>query len=531
LDASVFGDAFVLRKVLGEAQSGEIRLHDEYLFSKCEEAALVPRSPAGFERWMDAMDYLCADAEASVVLRNLLSALLEHLSRSMTTDDLVRQINPHYLDPAARAARRVCIKRSLGQSPLPREASHPPPASAPPLDAPGRQDRDSAAVVLRLIGFCQRAWTAISQWEDRRPSPWWRQCRSVLCSALLGLADTPRQAAEVLLQMEVLGTMVSYQQSRWLSCRAAAVLQAAEALDEPIFLRLDWVKGIQDAYCLGQLDLATLLGLSYTGASGVNTVYLLPGCPGRSEVERVATDDAIVRRRSIARYPWLQELWGRHAARGERCYMTGSALTAMLLPRTAAGVPPSDLDLFVEDAARLERSLSDLQECLATHGDTMTSNRVSCHKFRVRVQSQDSEWFIDLYAHPLRQVARYHMSVVRVAFDGESLLCTPSAAIALATSVSTCFDMRWKPERAGGILLRKWSSGLNLLVTRSELHAFCVHGKRVARLKTASDIPTTRLRALTATSSLSTLRINTRQPSESWQMHEQYSRWRKHPTA
>ena len=530
LDASAFGDAFVLRKVLGETPGGEIRLHDEYLFSQCEEAAVVPRSVAGFQRWMDAMDYLCADAEASEVLRNLLTALLDHLSSSTTTEELLYQINPQYVDPAVRAGRRVCIKRSLAQSSVPVEASQPPapPASARPAHSKRRLDRADEDVVVQIVGFCQRAWAAIDHWEANRPSPWWRQCRSVLRSALLGLADTPRQAADVLLQMDALGAMLSHSQTRWLSCRAASVLQATEALDEPTFVRLDTVKGIQDAYCLGQLDLATLLGLSYMGPSALHAIYLLPGCPGRAEVERVAPDDATIRRRSIERFPWLQDLWGKHAARGDRCHMTGSALTAMLLPYTAAIVPPSDVDLFVEDPAHLERSMNDLRECLAARGDSAVCTRVSAHKFRVSVHSKDSEdeWFIDLYAHPLRQVARYHMSVVRVAFDGESLLCTPSAAIALATSVSTCFDMRWKPERASSILLRKWSSGLNLLVTRSELHAFWVHCKRIARLKIASDIPATQLEALTETQSLSGLRISTRQPQEAQQMHEQYSRWR-----
>ena len=149
----------------------------------------------------------------------------------------------------------------------------------------------------------------------------------------------------------------------------------------------------------------------------------------------------------------MASLWQYAQAKGIKLYVTGSTLTACLLPSTARHAPPSDLDVFVESAGSLTDCLAELRAAVALcQGETHTCSQTA-HKYRLRLQFPSYEVEVDLYWHALAKLHAYHISAARVAFDGSRLYCAPSAVVALATTVNACFDMRWKPERGLSILL------------------------------------------------------------------------------
>ncbi len=65
------------------------------------------------------------------------------------------------------------------------------------------------------------------------------------------------------------------------------------------------------------------------------------------------------------------------------------------------------------------------------------------------------------------------MSLVRAAFDGTRLYCTPTACVALATGVSLDYEVHvenmFHRERIAAILQKKWMAGAGLVVRRAEL--------------------------------------------------------------
>jgi hypothetical protein len=246
---------------------------------------------------------------------------------------------------------------------------------------------------------------------------------------------------------------------------------------------------VQLLYVQGVLDLHCLLALS----DPAGAVYLLPGCPGRADVPRAPSSDAQIRDRCLARHPWLAALWRAPM----RFFLTGSTLTACLAPRTAR-VPPGDVDVFVLDVASLDLALQQLCSAAAALGAVVSSHRTSHAKFHVHVGAYDGKQpvRVDLYAHDLTALHNYHMSAARVAFDGSDLFCSPTAVTALATTVSPCFALNWKPERAATIILRKFHSGLNLLVSIRELRSFWnfvrAHEDVFADTLAGFDLPTQR---------------------------------------
>ena len=182
--------------------------------------------------------------------------------------------------------------------------------------------------------------------------------------------------------------------------------------------------------------------------------------------------------------PWLEDLWSRA---GRQCLLTGSLLTQVL--RQAPAQEAGDVDIFVEDSEHLLIAKDWVREAVRAHcgaafqEEHVVERQTSARKFRLSIVAPGlpAAW-VDLYVHPRAQVLRYHVSLVRAAFDGVDLFCAPSSAVALATCVSVSFRMEHKQERAAAVLLRKWSQGACLLVSEQELVGFlrCVAGLTAA---------------------------------------------------
>ena len=164
------------------------------------------------------------------------------------------------------------------------------------------------------------------------------------------------------------------------------------------------------------------------------SLYLLPGCYGRQDVPRVHVDAQELRGELRRRVPWLDLLWRRLGAAGFKCYVTGSMLSAAIQPISASAVTPGDVDLFVEDQSNLEecfRVLCGSVKC-GSPSTIVSSEQISSSKLRVKLTRDNANnTYVDLYAHPLPRICKYHMSLVRAAFDGETLYCAPSAASAV----------------------------------------------------------------------------------------------------
>ena len=478
MDPAVLQSSRVLRKLASD--DGEIVLSDKVTLSVCERAALLPHDIEEFDAWLDALDYLCAEPPPELFLGAVARAFRHLLSR--------RSDGAIPFDVGEEIARRRFLVSSLTHEhspPLPAEPSSPPRArkrSCPwETESHSVNGSDSDPVpegeLLNILGAANRGMLSSVDFEAKSPSRLWSHARRQVRCALLGTADSLAGAIQVCRHVQLLVPLLTSAQVRWLVHRAIASLYAAERDGQPHFVCLGAVCELQRAYKKSYLDLAGLLPpieRSPQGRRRRQPLFLLPCCAGRARVPLVRGDTAWVRRACERRVPWLGALWERGEQDGIAYHLTGSMLTAVLLPRAGALVKPGDVDVFVLQQSSLELASRTLTDCITTlhHGAVVESKKVGPSKYRVRFTLRGQDSAVDLYAHPLTRIHQYHMSAARVAFDGTRLFCSMSGAIALATGVSVCFNMTHKVERAASILFRRWRAGASLLVNEDELRAF-----------------------------------------------------------
>jgi len=541
VDAEVLGNSEVLRKL--SEDEDQVQLDDPLLLGACLRLAALPTTPSDLRSWLEASDLLCADPSPEALLAAVTRGLRPSLTAARTQLELAESIHPDVVPLDELIQTRVCLVKTLAESGGIVEAGPspiPPPAKRQRL-ANDLAERPSAALAFRLwtpeaasgvevlLEACEFAWDRASATE-RLSAPC--HVHGVIRSALLGLADALETAPMAILQAERLLSFLSREEVRWLVHRAFTVMLSAEQRSEEFFLGADFAAALQRGYKSGLFDLGSLLPLprrkAREGQWDRFSVFLSPGCAGRRETPVLQVGSIMARCRK--RVPWLARLWELQKTRGRACFLAGSTLTAALLPTTARRVNPGDVDVFVEKREELADCLADLT-CASTEcGFEAEVATISASKFRVTLTRGEEEMGVDLYAHPLARVNVYHMSVVRCAFDGECLYCAPSAALALATTVSAEFTMNWKTDKAARVLLRKWRSGLCLLLNAGELRAFVAHLRErpelVADLAPALRRTVERLQAFPDEISLQRLRFNTRS-SEAGQAHAgRYAEWR-----
>jgi hypothetical protein len=476
MDPAMLQSSRVLRKLA--SPDGSVRLSDAATVLACERAALLPSSLGDFGPWLDALDYLCAEPPPELYLGAVARAFRHLLSRRRVENgdtEANSTIIAQRRFLAASFSQGAAVAGAAGPSSPPRGTKRQRrslSAAAPEPGAAGAANSDA----LRTLEAAEEALAVSIQFEATRASPFWGHARRLVRCALLGLADTPAGALQVCSYLQRLVTLLSAAQLRWLVHRALHLLHSAERAGENVFLDLHEVRELQHAYKLSYLDLASLLPLGKLPATRrAPPLFLLPRCAGRAQVPPVPSDALHARRACERRVPWLRLLWEKGAQEGVAFYLTGSTLTAALFPRAGLLVEPGDVDIFVLNQPALERAVALLATCVdgaAPDGRLAESRKVNSHKYRIKLFWQGRETGVDLYAHPLARIHRYHMSAARIAFDGSRLYCSATGAVALATSVSTCFEMAPRAEKAAAILLRRWRAGASLLVNEEELRAF-----------------------------------------------------------
>ena len=262
---------------------------------------------------------------------------------------------------------------------------------------------------------------------------------------------------------------------RWLVHRAVRVLYAAEHAAGDVFLGIDELVALQRAYLDGHLHLITLLPVAQPQRQRFVQISYLPGSFGRAAQSDVCHSAERLRARCCADAPWLESFWGLSKAEGCPAYLTGSTLTAAIRPpKRPQAHPARDVDVFIEEAEGLGTARDLIRRAFhEVWGDaTVEEEWCSATKLRLRVAGKGPGGTVDLYAHALERVSSYHFSEVRAAFDGDTLFCTVSAAVALATRFNADFAMTYKKERSLEVLARRWENGSTVLVNERELHRF-----------------------------------------------------------
>ena len=502
LHADLYGNSEVLKKM--SDGDGLVHTNDKDMFYACTTIASLPTSPRELMNWFDAYDFLCATPPPEWCLAALTRACRRDLSGRQSLIQCAQAVHRSYVPLYTRISKRTSVARSFCENTenLPRAGTY---TSAPPndtdmassvnrpllpsvsLSSRGLWIRElSGASSDSLVNACQRMWKhahslrgEVSSMADKM--------REVIRSVLLGMGDNISTAPAVIHSARQLSHMLTHEEVRWVTRRAMVVMNAMEDSPHAFFVSALYVRELQGLYRDGILDLNSLCHLPEAFPSenyAPHALYLLPGCPGRQEVSAVEVDISELRSSLIRKTPWLEALWKYSGATATPCYVTGSALTAALVPSTGASVLPGDVDIFIEPPSCLDAFLELVRKSVEERlpSTVLSSTKMSETKLRLTLTTSregvDSVEFADLYTHPLQRIARYHLSVVRAAFDGRTLYCTPSAASALVTSVSADFAIKWKPERARHIIWRKWVSGLNLLVNRTELRMFLRYAKR-----------------------------------------------------
>jgi hypothetical protein len=340
---------------------------------------------------------------------------------------------------------------------------------------------------------------------------------------LLGLADTSQGAATVLTQVADLGKLLGRPAVRWLVHAALLRLCAEEQEGSSGFFSLSQVRGLQRAYTTGLLDLDSLVPLERS--STPHPVFFLPGLRGRQETRRLAADDVAVYSACCSAVPWLEAAWRACSSAGIALYLTGSMLSWALRGRPAAEEPPpADVDIFILTPADLPRAVQLIMGAAgAVLGEASCGAvAVNATKYRASFEVEGPGAKADIYAHPLSRIQSYHFSHVRVAFDGTSLHCCASAAVALATGLNLDFNMRGGSEKLASVLFKKWQQGWSLLVREEELRAFLWFVSRNATLEQLAFNPplTSRLSA----ASLKRYALHLRPPEP---IAELYRSWRR----
>ena len=473
MDPSMLRNSQVLRKLA--SCDGTAILSEEATQHACERATLLPRGPTELLEWLDALDYLCAEPPAELFLAAIGRAFHTLLARRAAPepdwDAAVEITRREFLAAALRGAELAAQERGVSGSSPPRGHKRVLPWREESTSPPATED------LPEVLHAAEKALTATIGFEAKAASAMWRHARRQIRCALLGAADSLHGALGVCRFAGRLARVLSQAQLRWLVHRAVMALHAAERRCEPCYLGLDEVRELQRAYKARHLDLSTLLPLrSKTRRQLMQSsgLFLLPCCPGHALTPLVPKEAQWLRRRCELRVPWLAALWDKGAQQGRSFFLTGSTLTVALFPSSAMHAQPADVDLFVTQASSLADAAAELSESVrALHeGVVLAETLLTPSKYRFTVAASGHRAEVDLYTHPLARIHRYHMSSVRAAFDGQRLFCSMSCATSLATSVSTCFDMVHRPERAAAVLLRKWRAGAGLLVNLPELHAF-----------------------------------------------------------
>jgi len=537
VDTEVLGNSEVLRKL--PQDEDQVQLEDPLLLSACLRLAALPTTPSDLRCWLEASDILCADPSPEALLAAVTRGLRQSLTAPRTHLELAESILPDAVPLDELIQTRACLVKTLAEPGGDAEAR--PSPIPPPAKRQRLAERPSLALAFRpwtpevasdvevLFEACEFAWNRASA-AERLPAPC--HVHGVIRSALLGLADALETAPMAILQAERLLRFLSQEEVRWLVHRAFTIMLSAEHRSEEFFLGADFAAALQRGYKSGLFDLGSLLPLPRRKARECRqdrfAVFLTPGCAGRRETPVLQVGSIVARCRK--RVPWIDRLWELQKLRGGTCFLTGSTLTAALLPTTALRVTPGDVDIFVEKNEELAECLADLTCASMECGFKAEVATISASKFRVTLTRGEEEMGVDLYTHPLSRVNVYHMSVVRCAFDGERLYCAPSAALALATTVSVEFTMHCKAEKAARVLLRKWRSGLCLLLNAGELRAFVAHLRErpelVADLSPALRRTVERLQAHPDEISLHRFRFNNRSAENGEGHAGRYADWR-----
>ena len=505
LDCELLGNSGLLRKLC--AADGEVPVEDPSLFGACLRLSSLPTEPEELEEWMLACDYLCADPPGELFLAATARAFRRFL-KEISNAQYSAMTKAFW----ARRQSRKFLLRSLNviEDPFPDcDLSYADFLSGAPDCSDGyacpwklgQNDKEWT----RALSICEHAWEFTQQKQNLvLGKALWLRVRELLHCVVLGFAEDLRTAPCVVMHLDRLLRFVSNEEARWMTRRAMVAMHMAETNGKQFFLGLEFVVALQRAYTTGRLDLNSLCFLMDVNIESVQyrTVSLLPDCQGRCNVPIVETDILRLRRSCEEKVPWLRILWRRLLEKGARCFLAGSQLTAALLPEAAKLLAPGDTDVFVTDESQLQSCLQDL---LASIDETFPSAEIQTTqlaraKFRLLVRA-DTVSAIDLYCHSLAQLNTYHMSVVRVAFDGAALYCSPSCAAALSTSVSADLTMTVRAERVREVVLRKWRSGLNLLVTAREAAEFVEYVKGSAELLACLSLET-RLKLVHETESL-----------------------------
>ena len=515
-DAMLLGNSALARKLQAGADANAklpdgavaVHVHEEATFDALQTVASVPKSPSELRAWCSAADFVCADVEAPQFLQCVLSACRLCVATACDPHQGCMQDGSFVARLCSRGQLLTALQAGVAEvecapdyTALLRaardEASH----------VTGRGDSDAARASKRrrvenpgeappptspedLVAGYDAAQHYLNAPQGREGTIW-KRCREVLLCALLGLADTPAGARHIFADLRDMharlgvgvGVAEGQRRTRWLVHRAVTALYAEEhragGAGASCLLGLGAARAVREAYMSGSVDLDCLVPAQRPCPVDL---FVLQGL---QREDRLAPDEGELRRRLCAAVPWLDRLWRACARDGFLVYVAGSLLTTCLRAGPLAEDPetaPSDVDLFVTDAGSLPRLAANAREAARALRPTVACDIDECSERKLRATFRGLEGaagHADLYAHPLHRIRKYHMSLVRAAFDGTRLYCTPTACVALATSVSLDYEVHeenvFRPGRVVAILRKKWMAGAGLVVRRAELQLLRAH--------------------------------------------------------
>jgi hypothetical protein len=160
-----------------------------------------------------------------------------------------------------------------------------------------------------------------------------------------------------------------------------------------------------------------------------------------------------------------------------KLWITGSLLSEILEGPEALEFA-SDVDLFcaVED---LESLFEVVLQAMLRYGKSLgiaaslVTVRVSESKWRLEFPVEAAKHHraatkCDLYVNSIEKVRRYHLPLVRAAFDGEIATIYPSCAIALGTRVNVDYEYVAGSKSPFSIVYKMWLRGFTLFVSNRE---------------------------------------------------------------
>jgi len=173
-----------------------------------------------------------------------------------------------------------------------------------------------------------------------------------------------------------------------------------------------------------------------------------------------------------------------------RLWITGSLLSEVLEGQEAPAVA-SDVDLFCraedldEFVDRVSTAMSAYAVAMSGEASTpprLTCRKVSDYKWRIEIiQSEESMKCLpaspaalscDLYVNSVSRVRRYHLPIVRAAFDSVTASIYPSCAVALATRINLEYDYVGGSKCPFAIIMKVWTRKFSLFVSYREQRQF-----------------------------------------------------------